>query len=163
MTSLLPNDEGQSLCRQCGLCCDGSLFARVILGAGDDASQVEAAGITVVEHAGGRQFPQPCQCFRDGACSVYDTRPGPCRRFRCQLLVDVQEGRISSADGAAIVGRAVSWRDELLRRLGVPRGARQETLNQLMRSFEARRPDEALLIGGVRALLGKYFRRAGRA
>ena len=70
------------LCRACGLCCDGSLFGRADL----DAGEVEGARkhrLHVISR--GTSFEQPCSALGDAGCGIYDERPRSCRRFSCHL------------------------------------------------------------------------------
>lgn len=71
-----------TLCRSCGLCCDGSLYGRAVL----EPHEVESArknGLRVLDN--GKGFSQPCAALVSCACSVYDERPATCRRFVCRL------------------------------------------------------------------------------
>jgi uncharacterized protein len=64
------------------MCCDGSLFGRGTL----EAGEVETARrhrLRVV--ANGGSFDQPCSALADGVCSIYEERPQTCRRFVCRL------------------------------------------------------------------------------
>jgi hypothetical protein len=86
----------EQLCRQCGLCCDSTLFADVELRAGDDAAQLKKFGLQV-EKKGLRKlsFSQPCACFDGKNCRVYDDRPRRCRTFECGLLKKVDGGEMT--------------------------------------------------------------------
>ena len=67
----------------CGLCCDGSLFWAVPVGAGQAApAPLDADG----------HLRQPCPCF-NGACTVYKDRPAGCRDFSCHVLDAVAAGQ----------------------------------------------------------------------
>lgn len=86
-----------SLCRQCGLCCDGSLFADVELASGEEASVMEAMGLDI-EDADGDAGPlllQPCAALKGRQCSIYAYRPDCCRSFECRLLQQVRRGTMS--------------------------------------------------------------------
>ena len=84
------------LCRQCGLCCDGSLFADVVI---SKAELAPIEGIVGYEERSGRIFmQQPCLAYCDGDCQLYENRPGGCRQFECQLLKDVKFERTSSSE-----------------------------------------------------------------
>ena len=77
------------LCLQCGLCCNGVLFADVRKERGDPSSLFKDHGPRVV---------QPCPAFNAGdcKCSVYATRPARCRKFECKQLIAVQRGEKST-------------------------------------------------------------------
>ncbi len=70
----------QALCRSCGLCCDGSLFAGV------DVDAAERSGNAPPD------LPQPCPHHRAGACAIYADRPRQCRAFTCRVLQAVEDG-----------------------------------------------------------------------
>jgi hypothetical protein len=81
-----PSAEGlvDALCLQCGLCCNGMLFADVRPEAGDDSPLF----------AGRRRVPQPCPAFQAGdcTCAIYAERPVRCRQFECRQLLGVRAG-----------------------------------------------------------------------
>jgi Fe-S-cluster containining protein len=71
-----------SLCRACGLCCDGSLFGRAEL----ETDEIDAARRHRLRVVGsGGSFEQPCTAYVDASCAVYEDRPRSCRRFVCKL------------------------------------------------------------------------------
>ena len=73
--------ELETLCKSCGLCCDGSLFGRVPLEPGErDAARKNRLRVV----ASGASFEQPCAAFA-GTCRAYDDRPRACRAFVCRL------------------------------------------------------------------------------
>ena len=86
-----------TLCTQCGLCCDGSLFADVELSGRDEASALEVLGLEVEdadeEHRG--LLLQPCRALKGTRCSVYPRRPECCRTFECRLLQEVRHGVVA--------------------------------------------------------------------
>lgn len=84
------DDDLTSLCRSCGLCCDGSLFGRVGLQR-EDVERARRNRLHVLES--GKAFEQPCSALTppeagvDGrrTCSIYHERPLSCRSFACRL------------------------------------------------------------------------------
>ena len=85
MTSLT-----DTLCLQCGLCCNGVLFADVRR-EGDDSSPL------FLQH--GKRVAQPCPAFdsSDCKCALYTERPVRCRKFECKQLIAVRAEKISAA------------------------------------------------------------------
>lgn len=77
-----------TLCLQCGLCCNGVLFADVRPEPGD----------TSPLFAGRSRVNQPCPAFDSGtcACAIYTERPARCRKFECRQLLGVQAGDITT-------------------------------------------------------------------
>lgn len=76
-----------SLCLQCGLCCNGVLFADVRPEPGDNSPLF----------AGRSRVNQPCPALNSAtcACAIYSGRPARCRKFECRQLLGVQAGEIT--------------------------------------------------------------------
>jgi Fe-S-cluster containining protein len=115
-----PNSVDQ-LCPNCGLCCNGVLFADVELRAGDDAKRLAELGVSLMKKGGKLAFAQPCACFDGKLCTIYADRPKRCRTFECGLLKRVQDGELD-ADAAlktiALAKRQAEKVRVLLRQLG---------------------------------------------
>ena len=78
------------LCLQCGLCCNGVLFADVRPEPGDRSPLF----------AGRSRVNQPCPAFNSAtcACAIYAGRPARCRKFECLQLLGVRAEKISVAE-----------------------------------------------------------------
>jgi Fe-S-cluster containining protein len=89
-------DASNELCLECGLCCNGVIFARGQLQPEDDPARLRALGLDLlpVPKSGseGRKFKQPCAAFDGFSCRIYKDRPTYCRQFECLLLKSVQSG-----------------------------------------------------------------------
>jgi Fe-S-cluster containining protein len=91
----------EQLCPNCGLCCDSTLFADVVLRAGDDAKRLAKLGWSLEKKGRGKlAFAQPCACFGGKLCTIYDDRPKRCRTFECGLLKRVGADEMNA--GAAL-------------------------------------------------------------
>jgi Fe-S-cluster containining protein len=112
----------ETLCRACGLCCDGTLFDLVKLETGDDADELKALGIPVKVSRGKApvaRFPQPCAALcADRSCRVYANRPCQCRVFECGVLKEAKAGRLSPDAALKMVKTARRRADKVLRLLG---------------------------------------------
>lgn len=77
-----------TLCLQCGLCCNGVLFADVRPEPGDQSPLF----------TGRSRVNQPCPAFDAGtcACAIYTERPARCRKFECRQFLGVQAGDITT-------------------------------------------------------------------
>jgi len=84
------------LCSNCGLCCDGVLFADVELRKGDDVQRLAELGLSLEKKGRKQAFAQPCACFDGTLCRVYAERPKRCRTFDCGLLKRVQAGELGA-------------------------------------------------------------------
>lgn len=92
------DDTIRRLCPECGLCCNGVLFADVHLVQGDNALTLENVGLTLNHCDGELGFNQPCSCFDGQFCTAYEQRPIRCRRFNCHTLKQVNDGEITTTD-----------------------------------------------------------------
>jgi Fe-S-cluster containining protein len=157
-------DRGGELCLRCGLCCDGTLFTHVPLEP-DEAQRVRDAGVPVDSNAEGQSsIRQCCAALRGTRCSIYEVRPGTCRRFRCLLLGAVEEDEVSLKEALRVVDQA----RQLLGRLddalegAAPEGGGSVT----HRARLAHRPDQGMplptearrQLRETEAFLDKHFR-----
>jgi uncharacterized protein len=112
----------EQLCPNCGLCCDGSLFADVELRAGDDAKRLAELGLTLGKKSKGKiAFAQRCACFDGRLCKIYNDRPKRCRTFECGLLKRVQTGEMEVDAALKTISKSkrhVEKVRSLLRQLG---------------------------------------------
>ncbi|MFO1489197.1 MAG: YkgJ family cysteine cluster protein [Verrucomicrobiota bacterium] len=97
------------LCLECGLCCNGVIFADGQLQAGDDPARLRELGLRLPETrgstAGFPKFRQPCAAFQDCRCQIYSDRPKYCRAFECSLLIRFQEDEIEAEPALKIIRR----------------------------------------------------------
>jgi hypothetical protein len=91
-------DQAQTLCKACGLCCTGHLFIWAKLRPAE-LDHAEALGM-IVFRSDPRQrgFSQPCPMWH-GVCNIYTSPHYPhiCRAYKCQLLKDVLGEQITLA------------------------------------------------------------------
>ena len=109
------------LCPNCGLCCNGVLFADVELRKGDDVQRLAELGLPLVKKGCQRAFAQPCVFFDGKLCRIYNERPKRCRTFECGLLKRVQAGKLGTDEGLKTITqgkRQVEKVCKLLRRTG---------------------------------------------
>lgn len=104
MTDRDEKNPANALCRDCGLCCTGHLFAWAKLKSSEMKS-AEALGLTVLgSDPKQRGFNQPCPLW-DGECTVYTSPHYPhyCRQYKCKLLKKVLDETTSLSDALAVV------------------------------------------------------------
>lgn len=118
-------NDSASLCQECGLCCNGVIFADVELKSSEVQalrSKFENLKLTGKNgHRGKSKLPQPCAAFDGCRCRIYSDRPSYCRQFECLLFKNVQSGRLGRAAGSRIVQTAKERAEKvraLLRELG---------------------------------------------
>jgi Fe-S-cluster containining protein len=97
------NPDAGALCQSCGLCCDGTLFARVPLKEGEVVPALVAA-VTTPTRA--RFIPQRCAALAGTTCRCYEGRPLVCQQFECALLVAVRDEEVSLAEARGMVDKA---------------------------------------------------------
>lgn len=164
--------EANELCLNCGLCCNGGIFADVALEPTESVSKYETLGLVFggssnrSEHAAGgppAKFLQPCRMFQKRACGIYSQRPAHCRKFDCMLLREVVSGEIDFLPALRIVRQAADAHDRLvqmLRALGErdessPVRSRFETLAARLEAEELSR-DEALAFGDLTIAMHEF-------
>src|SRR5277367_5721895 len=109
------------LCPNCGLCCNGVLFADVELRAGDDAGRLAELGMSLGMKGSKLAFAQPCACFDGKLCKIYADRPKRCRTFECGLLKRVQDGGLDADAALKTISKTKRQAEKvrgLLRQLG---------------------------------------------
>lgn len=100
------SDAASTLCLACGFCCDGTLFAWVKLETPEEVEALRAAGMEVGRREDGTPaVHQCCPALKGRACQVYAVRPSACRRFRCNLLIAVDEGEVDVPEALATIAK----------------------------------------------------------
>lgn len=85
-----------TLCTNCGLCCDGTLFADVELVGQAEVARLEIMGMEIEnEDRNMGLLSQPCAALRGTRCGIYAHRPKCCRVFECHLLQNAQRGAVT--------------------------------------------------------------------
>jgi Fe-S-cluster containining protein len=96
----------QSLCSNCGMCCDGVLFFGAKLQPADPVRALRALGLKIKRRHGELFCLQPCAAHIGGSCSIYERRPGRCREFECKQLLSVERHEISEEVAMGNIRRA---------------------------------------------------------
>lgn len=103
--------NSNSLCLECGLCCNGVIFANVQLQPGDNAARLKSLGLTLISNRnskiGVQKFKQPCTAFDGCRCQIYSERPKYCRQFECLLLKSVKAGLTDPSDASKLIRSAL--------------------------------------------------------
>ena len=87
------NQISQDLCKQCNMCCDGTLF---------HSTPVDKS----TEHlfTNTSQRPNGCeQLSQCGSCKIYEMRPTGCRAYKCGVLQDLEKGHLTFKEAEKIV------------------------------------------------------------
>lgn len=100
----MTESESQLLCKSCGLCCSGHLFAWVRLNA-PELDSAESLGLNVIrDDPRQRGFTQPCPLW-DGMCTVYTSLsyPRTCRTYKCIVLRRLLDEDIALPEALSII------------------------------------------------------------
>src|SRR5947209_8425884 len=100
--------RAEHLCLECGLCCNGTIFADVRLNQADQPELLRREGLRINAGPGGRpRLVQPCAALEGKRCRIYELRPGCCRQFECLLLKSVKAGRTDFDEAQKIISTAL--------------------------------------------------------
>lgn len=92
------------------MCCDGSMFARVVLQEGE---RLPRGSLRVKRRGGETFFPQPCAAHADCACRVYNWRPQRCSKFECRQLRLWMRGEVDFDSAADAIRGLLALRDRV--------------------------------------------------
>jgi Fe-S-cluster containining protein len=163
-----------TLCTQCGLCCDGSLFADVELAGQREATRLEIMGLEIEDDGGhGGLLLLPCAALQGRKCSIYAHRPQCCRTFECGLLQNVRRGAVTVERAEEHIAEALD-RIRQVKELMLQLGQRDERLPLKERCAEAlirdvpanpevnrKRAELEVAMSAVEKLIRKRFLGAG--
>jgi hypothetical protein len=110
--------QGNTLCKSCGLCCTGHLFIWTKLRSAE-LDSAEALGLNVFRSVPSqRGFSQPCPLWQ-GQCTIYSSPhyPHSCHTYKCKLLKKVLDERTSLPDALTSIQEAKEMIHELELRL----------------------------------------------
>ncbi len=92
--------EGNALCTDCGLCCDGTFYGSVVVLA-KETERLARVGLPVLQSEGTCGMPQPCTALRGRLCKAYVDRPSACAAYECELRKKVNAGACSLEEARA--------------------------------------------------------------
>lgn len=106
--------EEQAICVMCGLCCDGTLFLNASLKPGEKGNLPEKIEQHYRMEKDREYFVLPCPYFKE-KCTIYNQRRADvCSAYRCQLLKNIENKKISRVDALNMIFNARKIRDDLL-------------------------------------------------
>ena len=125
------NGDSNSLCLECGLCCNGVIFANGQLQPEDDAEHLRSLGLKFPPNRKSKienqKFLQPCAAFDGRKCKIYSERPKYCRAFECLLLKSIRTGETDMTRALRTV-RTARQRAEKVKRFLRELGDAQENV-----------------------------------
>ena len=102
----------QSLCTQCGLCCNGTIFDYVPMEKHETTICKKADIPFERDEDGDFSFNLPCPAFKD-CCTIYNERFKVCREFECKLLNKSSKKQISHLDALSLISLTKELHNEL--------------------------------------------------
>jgi uncharacterized protein len=106
----MDHPDSNALCLECGLCCNGVIFADGQLQDGDKVRRLQTLGLELLPNRqspiANRKFRQPCAVYDGCRCRIYVERPEYCRHFECLLLKRVKAGGVTSAEARSLIRAA---------------------------------------------------------
>ena len=109
---------GQSLCLNCGMCCEGTIFSYVPLHATEPVEELRQVGLPIEQRIEGFRLLLPCSAFRNGKCQTYGFRPKNCSGYRCRLLHKVETRKTTLTNAKRTLESALRMRSHLQHLLG---------------------------------------------
>jgi uncharacterized protein len=106
-----------SLCIDCGLCCDGTMFAATDFTEDGEVASLRSLGAVLINDSGSRFFLQRCPGFNGSSCSVYESRPHKCSSYECALLRSTSSGETPVDDARRTIDRARSLAEAVRARI----------------------------------------------
>ncbi len=122
--------ESQSLCLACGLCCNGALHGRTII-ADNEIHKAAELGLEIELSVIPPGFKQPCVMFVGNCCNIYAQRPTSCQVYRCALLEKYEAGRVTYEEAMRVVDQGRSMYEAVLDSL--PEGITVAQLRNILR------------------------------
>lgn len=110
----VPLSLASELCLACGLCCEGTLYTKAIIGP-EELEDSRAIGMqTYTDPSGEVGFRFPCNYLDGACCTRYDQwRPSVCSGFLCAVQLKVKKGTMTPDEARTKVGKARSLRDNV--------------------------------------------------
>lgn len=99
-------DALTTLCRSCGLCCDGSLFTHVDLEP-EERERLARMGIPLHTFQSGTVvLKQRCAALEGRDCRIYKARPASCAAYQCVLAQALVDGETTLDEAQKTVRKA---------------------------------------------------------
>jgi hypothetical protein len=151
--------DTSNLCLECGLCCNGVIFARGQLQPTDDAVRLKVLGLRLVttrnSKSKAQKFHQPCAALDGCRCRIYVERPDYCRQFECGLLKKVLAGRSESGTALRTIRKALRCVENVKRLLQLLGNTDDQTALSLRFQATRKRMERAELDKGTAATFGE--------
>jgi hypothetical protein len=103
----------QEICVICGFCCDGTIFTKASVKPGEKGNLPAKMEESYFVSDDKEYFKLPCGYF-EKKCTIYNQKKAHiCSAYRCQLLHDYADKKISKDEAMEIVMKASEMRNEI--------------------------------------------------
>lgn len=115
-----------SICIECGLCCDGTLYSDVVFGRDENDPSIakEKKRFTSLEYKKEKHDSEsawrvpltPCEFLgteKENCCGIYEDRPNICSSHDCWLLLEYNAGFKTYGFAVNEINRIKALQDEL--------------------------------------------------
>lgn len=117
----------QEICITCGLCCDGTIFYNAVLEPGEKGNLPEKIEQQYFSKDDKEYFRLPCLYF-DGKCTIYHSKKAVvCSAYRCQLLKDFADKKITRNEALDIIKNALKMREDIYQQYKTISGINNKT------------------------------------
>jgi hypothetical protein len=101
--------DASALCRECGLCCDWSLFRSAALQR-HEVAWADSRHLPLLQRGDEVSIAFPCAMLEakgsERVCADYERRPTTCRNFECKVLAGYKRGELSEREAFGLVRKA---------------------------------------------------------
>ena len=92
--------QASQLCTNCGLCCTGVVHDAGVLDE-DEVAPAAELGLKLLPPSVRAGWSFPCPALNGKLCGIFGRRPRCCSRYKCQVLVELLDGKLSYDEAAA--------------------------------------------------------------
>lgn len=104
--------EISKICVACGMCCDGTLFAKANIKDDSDRVLADSLGLSTMMKDEVRLFSLPCHHF-ESKCTVYDqNRPVVCGSYFCNPIIKLKREKMSLPEAQEIISKTVRLKQQ---------------------------------------------------
>ena len=113
--------DGDALCTDCGLCCDGTFYGSVVVRA-EETERLSRVGLEVLRNEGACSMAQPCAALRGRLCDAYADRPSACAAYECELRKRVNAGDLQLEDARTTIAAMQTLLETIRQGFEIPDG-----------------------------------------
>jgi Fe-S-cluster containining protein len=105
--------QASQLCIDCGLCCTGAIHDAGVLD-DDEIAPAAELGLKLLPESARAGWSFPCAALNGTLCGIFGRRPRCCSRYKCQVLIEMLDGKLTFDEAAARTRQALHLYAEFL-------------------------------------------------